>query len=444
MTKKDLEIVRAEYSKDEFTLNKQTRCFAWTVLIILLCAQISNQWQRFMIGSAYDYEYKGSGDINKYEISKAIPNFTQTKFGFLSGAVFTIFFSVTVLFSGVLSDNMSRRLLLSIASICWSLTCITTAFSQTFTGVAISRMALGFFEAFVGPAAYSLIADYFPPEVRTTAIGVYAFGIYIGVALSSLIVIMISLMGWRMAYAVTGVIGIGIGIVCLLFIKDPERGRYEPRVQKKEAPEPEGDDALRESFVGGSPSKQPPPPAPKKESIFNKYLGGFVAMFTNKVCLFTVLGGMFRFWQGSTISYYTLQFFREFGNQNVFSVVYALTVVFGGFGSQIIAGRISDKLEPRSYKTKPFVCMIMSIVGALCSALVFSFTFSFSFSMVFLFLMFLLGEGWMPPALAMIQTTIDVRFKAVSMAVFLFATAIMGTIGTFVVGELIDSLDNET
>ena len=144
-----------------------------------------------MIGSAYNYKYEGSGDPDKYEISSDIPGFDAQRFGLLSGAFFTVFFSITVLFTGVLSDNMSRRLLLSVAAVMWSATCITTAISETFTGVAISRMALGFFEAFVGPAAYSLIADYFPPEKRTTAIGVYAFGIYIGVALSSLIVIMI-------------------------------------------------------------------------------------------------------------------------------------------------------------------------------------------------------------------------------------------------------------
>ena len=100
-------------------------------------------------------------------------------------------------------------------------------------------MALGFFEAFIGPSAYSLIADYFPPEIRTTAIGLFAFGIYIGVALSSLIVIMITYLGWRLAYAVTGLIGVLIGIMCLIFIKDPIRGRYEPRVAKREEEEVE-------------------------------------------------------------------------------------------------------------------------------------------------------------------------------------------------------------
>ena len=82
-----------------------------------------------MIASAYDFKYTGDGDKSKYMIKEAIPDFTQTKYGILSGAVFTIFFSVTVLFSGILADNMSRRLLLSTAGVLWSCTCLTTAIS---------------------------------------------------------------------------------------------------------------------------------------------------------------------------------------------------------------------------------------------------------------------------------------------------------------------------
>ena len=91
---------------------------------------------------------------------------------------------------------------------------------------------LGFFEAFCGPPAYSLIADYFPPEIRTTAIAVYNLGIYIGNALSSLIVILIEAFGWRLAYIITGVIGIFIALLCIIFVVDPIRGRFEQRKPK--------------------------------------------------------------------------------------------------------------------------------------------------------------------------------------------------------------------
>ena len=167
-------------------------------------------------------------------------------------------------------------------------------------------------------------------------------------------------------------------------------------------------------------------------------------MFRNKTCLFAVLGGMFRFWQGQTVSYYTLQYFGLFGNKNLFSILYALSVLIGGFSSQLIAGYISDKYEKANFRTKAHVCTVMSLCSAICGALTFLLDFSFAFCMCFLFLMFLLGEGWMPPALAMIQTTIDVRYKAVSMAVFLCLTGISGMCGTFLAGEIETLFDIDT
>ena len=51
---------------------------------------------------------------------------------------------------------------------------------------------------------------------------------------------------------------------------------------------------------------------------------------------------------------------------------------------------------------------------------------------------YLCAEGWMSPAVAMIQATIDVRYKGVAIGVFLFATAIFGTIGTLLIGAIIN------
>lgn len=50
--------------------------------------------------------------------------------------------------------------------------------------LALLRMGVGVGEASLSPAAYSLIADYFRPEQRSTAISVYSMGIYIGSGLA--------------------------------------------------------------------------------------------------------------------------------------------------------------------------------------------------------------------------------------------------------------------
>lgn len=252
---------------------------------------------------------------------------------------------------------------------------------------------LGFFEAFCGPPAYSLIVDYFPPEVRTTANAVYAFGIYVGNALSSLIIVMITALGWRWAYAITGIFGIVIGFLVLLIVKDPVRGRYEPRVNKpveeieKEAASlklvEEVDDEHTPS-VNDSELAAPVPP--RQENICVKYLGGFKAMFTNKICLYVVLGACFRYWQGYTIAYFALTFFADYEMPNMYGICNGISIMVGGFSSQLIAAQISDRYESKMIKVKPYVCIVMSLLGVVTSSLCFFFSFNFYFSMAFLFL----------------------------------------------------------
>jgi len=112
--------------------------------------------------------------------------------------------------------------------------------------------------------------------------------------------------------------------------------------------------------------------------------------------------------------------------------------MIGGFSSQIIAGYLSDKYEPTFSRTKPFVCITMSLLGIVTNSLCYMFTFSFYFSMTFLFLTYFLAEGWMSPAVAMVQATIDVRYKGVAMGVFLSVTGVFGTMGTLLIGAIVD------
>ena len=97
-------------------------------------------------------------------------------------------------------------------------------------------------------------------------------------------------------------IGILIGCIILLVVKDPIRGRYEPRVESKqvevEVVDVEEADNATDSDEGVAVF------APKKENLCVKYLGGFKAMWNNKVCFYVVLAGCFRFWQGYSIAYF--------------------------------------------------------------------------------------------------------------------------------------------
>ena len=355
-----------------------------------------------MIGTAYNY--KDPNEDPKYMISIAIPGFSKGIFGIASGFAFTALFSIMVLFSGVASDNCSRRLILGVAGILWSITSITTGFSETVSEVVASRMMLGFFEAFCGPPAYSLIADYFPPEIRTTAIAVYNLGIYIGNALSSLIVILIEKFGWRKAYIITGLAGIVLALLCLIFVVDPIRGRFEPRKPKIIEVIPEKEEEEEYSENGELIEPRITDTEPVQEQVvqqnafvgfLKKYFMGFAEMFTNKTCLFVVLGGCFRFWQGYSIAFFTLEFFADYDKEDQFGIFNSLAVLIGGFSSNFFGARLSDKLESKYPLIKPWMCVLMSLLGVVTNCLCYLTTFSFYFSMSMQFLTYLLAEGWM-------------------------------------------------
>ena len=165
----------------------------------------------------------------KYEIKYAIPGFTDAKYGYVAGPLFSLCFGTLVLFTGSFSDNFTRRYLLGCAAIFWSLTSLGMSFSNTFSAVCCYRLLLGVFESFCAPAAYSLIADYFPPEKRTIANAYFSGCIFVGASLSSLSAIMIGTYGWRFTYGIIAIYGILMGLLTILLIKEPPRGRFDPK-----------------------------------------------------------------------------------------------------------------------------------------------------------------------------------------------------------------------
>ena len=100
-----------------------------------------------------------------------------------------------IIIQGLLTDKMNRKVMLSIACVGWSLATVASGFAENVWVIFVSRLCLGLFQSGCGAPAYSLIADYFPPERRTFANSIYNLGIYIGQSLSSLTILLISGVG---------------------------------------------------------------------------------------------------------------------------------------------------------------------------------------------------------------------------------------------------------
>ena len=93
------------------------------------------------------------------------------------------------------------------------------------------RMLHGAANSATVPLSYSLVTDYVRPENRTFVNSILNSGAYIGIALSSLTILMIDQIGWRSSFNIMGIIGCVIGMISM-FIKEPERGVYAKKVRK--------------------------------------------------------------------------------------------------------------------------------------------------------------------------------------------------------------------
>jgi MFS family permease len=162
-----------------------------------------------------------------YNIRDDIDSLTPENFGYLAGDFFTVLYAFMVLFTGSASDIFNRKKLLLWTCFGWCVCTYLSSFVQDFTQLMILRVLVGFFNAVSGPCSYSLITDWFPPESRTLAYSIYAFGAQFGGPVSTLNTELIAWLGWRAAFqflALSGFVILGISILCF---DEPERGRFD-------------------------------------------------------------------------------------------------------------------------------------------------------------------------------------------------------------------------
>jgi MFS family permease len=74
---------------------------------------------------------------------------------------------------------------------------VTTGMVNSFLLLAILRFLHGAVSSAINPLAYSLLADYFPQDKRSTANSILSSANFIGIALSSMTIILIKSIGWR-------------------------------------------------------------------------------------------------------------------------------------------------------------------------------------------------------------------------------------------------------
>ena len=118
---------------------------------------------------------------------KADLGISDTQIGLLQGLAFAVFYTLVGIPMGRLADNGNRKKLIAWGIFVWSFATAACGLAKTFWQLFAARVGVGVGEAALGPAAYSTLADLFPPERRSRAIGVYSIGVYLGIGLAAVI-----------------------------------------------------------------------------------------------------------------------------------------------------------------------------------------------------------------------------------------------------------------
>ncbi len=99
----------------------------------------------------------------------------------LMGPAFAAVYGVAGVPLGFAADRFSRVRLLFAGVLVWACGTIACGLAPDFGSLFAARLVVGLGEAVLSPAAISLIADHFPAQRRSTAVGVYFTGIAIGI-----------------------------------------------------------------------------------------------------------------------------------------------------------------------------------------------------------------------------------------------------------------------
>jgi ACS family hexuronate transporter-like MFS transporter len=132
---------------------------------------------------------------------------SNTEFGAISSA-FLFAYAIGQLIIGPVVDRLGTKRSFRLAVVAWSIAGILHIFARGFWGFFNFRILLGFTEAMNFPAAVKAVAEWFPKDERSFAVGIVTVGPGLGALISPpLLVWLIVTFGWQAAFLVPGLAG---------------------------------------------------------------------------------------------------------------------------------------------------------------------------------------------------------------------------------------------
>lgn len=199
-------------------MSKEQARNRWVVVVIFFFFMLLHQTDKLMIGSL------------QVQISEDF-KIDNTQWGLVNSGALIV---ATVLYPiwGYLYDRYSRTKLLAFASFVWGATTWLNAIVKSFGGFLVTRASTGIDDSSY-PGLYTLIADYFGPNLRGKIYGVLQLAQPIGYLVGMILALMVApaIGGWRSVFYITGSLGLVIAVLIYFFVKEMPRGKAEPEFE---------------------------------------------------------------------------------------------------------------------------------------------------------------------------------------------------------------------
>jgi MFS family permease len=377
-------------------------------------APVSDRYRAYVLAAltcSYVFNY-----LDRYVLTilvepiKAELGVSDAWMGFLIGPAFAVFYTGLGVPVARLADRSVRVHIVAAGFALWSAFTVLSGFARGALELTLARIGVGVGEAAGAAPCHSLLSDYFPPERRARALGVFQLGVYLGqflgLAAGGLLV---APLGWRWTFVAVGAPGLVLALALAVTVREPPRGGVDATPR---APAAASAAAVWRTLWA-------------LRSFRWLAVGAGLASFA---------GTGFGFWVPTLFVRVHGLSFAEVGAS--FGVISPASAALGS----LLAGALADRLGGRSANallgvpaasvalSLPFLCAIClwpSAWGALALAVPSG----------------ILGGGWAPPTYAAVQNLVPAQMRAVAASILILFITLFGMgAGPWAVGWLSDLL----
>ncbi|MDA0706688.1 MAG: MFS transporter [Proteobacteria bacterium] len=334
----------------------------------------------------------------------------DTVLGLLAGTAFALFYVVLGVPVARLADRVNRRNLIAVAVAIWSGMTALSGLAANLWQLALARIGVGIGEAGCSPPAHAMIADLYPPQQRSAAMGVYTLGISAGVMLAYMAGgWVVQNIGWREAFFIVGLPGLLLAALVRFTVREPTRGAAEQRHDSGDQP------TLRDvaSFLLA------------RESFTFMALGAGVSSFVGYAIIFNMPSFMVRS--------------LGVGEAEIGFSLGPIYGIAGGLGF-FLGGFLADRIGAHGHRKALSFIAAATAISAICYATVFlSMTLAWCLALFVLPTIF--SNFYLAPVLSQTQSLVSLRMRAVASSLVLLIINVIGLlIGPPVTGMVSDLL----